>query len=71
LPTVRPACLVPGDYSYTTNSDSLMRMLRQKTDLPSSVLEKDEMGIQCPKGVNLLAVEISERPLTEIGYFVD
>jgi hypothetical protein len=41
--------LLPGDYSYTTNSDSLMRMLRQKTDLPSSVLEKDEMGIQCPK----------------------
>jgi hypothetical protein len=46
-------------------------MLRQKTDLPSTVLDKFELGIQSPKGANLLAVEISERTLTEIGYFVD
>jgi hypothetical protein len=71
LLTVRPACLLPGDYSYTTNSESLLRMLRQKTDLPSTVLDKFELGIQSPKGANLLAVEISERTLTEIGYFVD
>jgi hypothetical protein len=71
LLTVSPACLLPGDYSYTTNSDSLLRMLRQRTDLPSTVLDKFEMGIRSPKGANLLAVEISERTLTEIGYFVD
>jgi hypothetical protein len=71
LLTVRPACLLPGDYSYTTNSDSLLRMLRQRTDLPSTVLEKFEKGIQSQKGANLLAVEISEKTLTEIGYFVD
>jgi hypothetical protein len=69
--TIRPSRLVPGDYSYTTSSHSLLRMLRQKTDLPSSVLEKFEMGIYSPKGANLLAVEISEKTLTEIGYFVD
>jgi hypothetical protein len=71
LLTVRPACLLPGDYSYTTNSDSLLRMLRQRTDLPATVLDKFEMGIRGPKGANLLAVEMSERTLTEIGYFVD
>jgi hypothetical protein len=71
LLTVRPACRLPGDYSYTTSSDSLLRMLRQRTDLPSTVLDKFEMGIQEPKGANLLAVEISEKTLTEIGYFVD
>ena len=71
LLTVRPACLLPGDYSYTTSSDSLLRMLRQRTDLPSTVLDKFEMGIQGPKEANLLAVKISERTLTEIGYFVD
>jgi hypothetical protein len=71
LLTLRPACLLPGDYSYTTNSDSLLRMLRQRTDLPSTVLDRFEMGIRSPKGANLLAVEISERTLTEIGYFVD
>jgi hypothetical protein len=71
LLTVSPACLLPGDYSYTTNSDSLLRMLRQRTDLPATVLDKFEMGIRGPKGANLLAVEMSERTLTEIGYFVE
>jgi hypothetical protein len=71
LLTVRPACLLPGDYSYTTDSDSLLRMLRRKTDLPSTVLDKFEMGIQGPKGANLPAVEMSEKTLTEIGYFLD
>lgn len=68
--TIRPACPLPGDYSYTTNSDSLHRMLRQ-TDLPSTILERFRNGIYKPKGANLLAVEISEKTLTEIGYFVD
>ena len=71
LLTFRPACQLPGDYSYTTNRDSLLRMLRQRTDLPSTVLDKFEMGIQGPKGATLLAVEFSEKTLTEIGYFVD
>jgi hypothetical protein len=71
LLTVRPACLLPGDYSYTTNSNSLLRMLRQRTDLPSTVLDRFESGIHSPKGADLLAVEISEKTLTEIGYFVD
>jgi hypothetical protein len=26
--TVKPTCRLPGDYSYTTNSNSLLRMLR-------------------------------------------
>ena len=71
LLTVRPACLLPGDYSYTTNTDSLLRMLRQRTDLPSTVLDRFENGIYSPKGADLLAVEISEKTLIEIGYFVE
>jgi hypothetical protein len=68
--TLRPACPLPGDYSYTTSSESLRRMLR-RTDLPSTVLEKFERGIWGPKGANLPGVEMSEQTLTEIGYFVD
>jgi hypothetical protein len=70
LLTIRPACPLPGDYSYTTNRDSLLRMLRQ-TDLPSTVLDKFRSGIYRPTGASLLAVEISEKTLTEFGYFVD
>ena len=71
LLTIRPSRSLPGDYSYTTNRDSLLQMLRQTTDLPSTVLDKFEMGFYSPKGADLLAVEISEKTLTEIGYFVD
>ena len=68
--TIRPACPLPGDYSFFTNRYSLRRML-QSTELPSTVLDKFESGIYNPKGANLLAVELSESTLTQIGYFVD
>jgi hypothetical protein len=68
--TLRPACQLPGDYSYTTSRDSLRRILL-RTDLPSTVLERFEVGIWTPKGSNLPGVEMSEKTLQEIGYFVD
>jgi hypothetical protein len=71
LLTMRPACLLSGEYSYETNGDSLLRMLRRQTDLPLTILEKFEREICSSKGATLLAVEIGEEALTEIGYFVD
>jgi hypothetical protein len=68
--TIRPACPLPGNYSFITNRDSLQRLLR-RTDLPSTVLEKFETGIFNPKGASLPAVELSEETLTQIGYFID
>jgi hypothetical protein len=68
--TIRPAASLPGNYSFVTNFDSLRRMLR-RTDLPSTVLEKFEMGIYNPKGASLPAVDLSEHTLTQIGYFID
>jgi hypothetical protein len=49
----------------------LLSLLRRKTDLPSTVLEKFEMGMHSPKGARLLGVELDDRTLTEIGYFKD
>ena len=69
-PTIRPACPLPGNYSFVTNRDSLRRLLR-RTDLPSTVLEKFESGVDTPKGASLPAVELSEHTLTQIGYFID
>ena len=68
--TIRPACPLPGNYSFVTNRDSLRRLLR-RTDLPSTVLEKFESGVYTPKGASLPAVELSEDTLTQIGYFID
>ena len=45
-------------------------MLR-RTELPWTVLEKFETGIYSPKGANLPAVELSEKTLMQIAYFID
>jgi hypothetical protein len=69
--TVRPACKLPGNYSYTTDGRSLLKLLRQGTELRSSVIENFEQDLQITKAAKLLDVEMSDRVLTEIGYFVD
>lgn len=69
--TIRPACGLPGDYEYPTDSAELLRLLRRQTDLPDTVLQGFEVGLRSPFGARLLGVELSDRVLTEIGYFID
>jgi hypothetical protein len=69
--TIRPACGLPGDYQCPTDSVALLRMLHKQTDLPASVLQRFEDSMYTSLNARLLGVELSERVLTEIGYFVD
>ena len=69
--TIRPACGLPGDFEFPTDSDALMRLLRQQTNLPATVLEHFEHKLRAPMGARLLGVELGEKILTDIGYFVD
>jgi hypothetical protein len=69
--TIRPACGLPGDYEFPTDSASLLQLLRQQTDLPSSVLERFERTMRTPLGARLLGVDLSDTVLTNIGYFID
>jgi hypothetical protein len=69
--TIRPACGLPGDYQFPTDSDALMRLLRKETSLPAPVLERFEGKLGAPIGARLLGVELSESVLTDIGYFID
>jgi hypothetical protein len=69
--TIKPACGMPGDYEYCTTSAALMQMLRQQTDLPAAVLQRFEGNLWDKVGARLLGVELSERLLTDIGYFID
>jgi hypothetical protein len=68
---IRPACGIPGDYEYSTDSTSLIRMLHRQTDLPASVIERFEERMHSAFHAHLLGVELSENVLTEIGYFID
>jgi hypothetical protein len=69
--TIRPACGLPGEYEYPTDSASLLRLLHKQTDLPESVLERFEGSLSTYHCARLLGVELSEQVLTKIGYFVD
>jgi hypothetical protein len=69
--TIRPACGLPGDYQCPTDSKALLSLLRRETELSASVLERFEESLRHVVGARLLSVELSERVLTEIGYFVD
>jgi hypothetical protein len=50
---------------------ALMRLLWRETDLPPTVLDKFEKELRVGHGARLLAVELSETVLTDIGYFID
>jgi hypothetical protein len=69
--TIRPACGLPGDYKYPTDSKALLRFLRQQTDLRADVLERFEKNLRTSLGARLTGVELSESVLTDIGYFID
>jgi hypothetical protein len=69
--TIRPACGLPGDYVFPTNSAALVRLLDRDTELPSSVIRRFEDTLYHSSTARLLGVELSDRVLTEIGYFVD
>lgn len=71
LLTIRPACRIPGDYEYATDSHALLRLLRRETDLPGYVLDVFEKQLRAPLNAQLLGVELSDSVLTDIGYFVD
>ena len=69
--TIRPACGLPGDYQYPTDSKALLQFLRRQTDLPAEVLESFEKNLRASLGARLLGVELSDSVLTDIGYFID
>jgi hypothetical protein len=68
---IRPACGLPGEYEYATDSAAVVWMLRKQTDLPPAVIERFEERMYTAFNAHLLGVELSEKTLTEIGYFVD
>ena len=71
LLTIRPASGFPGEYQMPSSRESLMKLLRQKTDLPAPVLERFEGKLLTKVSARLLGVEMGDSVLTEIGYFID
>lgn len=69
--TLRPSCGIPGEYTFPTDSNSLLRLLRTATDLPDAVVWRF-LGDACAKAKALLpGVELNDETLQRIGFFVD
>jgi hypothetical protein len=68
--TIKPACGLPGEYQYLTDSTALLKLLRQ-TDLPAAVIQRFEGNMFHQPTARLLGVELSDSLLTDVGYFVD
>ncbi len=69
--TIRPACGLPGDYEFPTDSAALLQLLRKQTDLPAYVLQRFEAELHARLSARLLGVDLSDSVLTDIGYFID
>jgi hypothetical protein len=69
--TIKPSYGVPGDYLYTTDSASLIRLLKKSTDLPTAVLKRFEGSLYTSSSSKLLGVDLKDSTLEKIGYFVD
>jgi hypothetical protein len=69
--SIRPACGLPGEYECPIDSWDLVRLLVRQTDLPEPVIRVFEENIRTAAPTSLLGVELSEKALTDIGYFID
>jgi hypothetical protein len=69
--TVKPATGFPGEYQMLTTRDQLLQLLKSKTHLAQTKIERFDRALQAPTGARLLDVDLSEAVLTEIGYFID
>ena len=69
--TIKPSCGLPGDYLYSTDSATLLRLLKRSTDLPATVLKKFEGSMYTSSSSKLMGVDLKDSVLEDIGYFVD
>ena len=69
--TIKPSYGLAGDYEYQTDTASLMKMLRRRTDLHEPVLQRFSRDLQASTSAKLLGVNLTDQTLEEIGYFID
>lgn len=71
--TIRPTCGVAGAYTYETNVDDLLRLLRRKTELRKTDLDAFAAALRCGprRAARLSRVSLSDATLADIGYYTD
>lgn len=68
---IRPSRGVLGEHSYKTDSYALRDMLKRHTALSGLMIDGFMMQVRSGLSARLPAVELNDRTLRDIGYFVD
>ena len=68
---VRPSRGMPGEHHYTTDSSTLRSMLRRQTDLSAPAIDRFMTDLRSTSVARLSGVELNDKTLREIGFFVD
>ena len=68
---IRPSRGVAGEHSYKTDSYALRDMLKRNTELSGLIIDGFMTQLKAGLGARIPAVELSDRTLQDIGYFVD
>jgi len=68
---IRPANHVEGSFEYQTDQKSLLKLLREKTDLSGYVLDTFRRDLEQSAQGRLEAVKVRDEVLKKIGYFID
>ena len=69
--TIRPANNLPGSYEYQTDSRTLLRMLRRKTDISGFLLSQLEQDLLVRRELKVPSISVKEEVLQELGFFTD
>ena len=68
---VRPSRGMLGEHHYTTNSSNLRSLLKRQTDLSGLAIDRFMTELRSSSSARLSGVEMSDKTLKEIGFFVD
>ena len=68
---IRPANHIEGSFEYQTDRESLLELLREKTDLSGYVLDTFRRDLERSAQGRLEAVKVKDEVLEQIGYFID
>ena len=68
---VKPSRGMVGEHHYNTDSSSLRNLLKRQTDLSGVAIDRFMTELRASSTARLSGVEMSDRTLKEIGFFVD
>ena len=69
--TIRPSYGVPGEHCYMTETYALRTMLKRSTELSGIVIDGFMAQLKAGLDARLPPVDLNDRILREIGYFID